>query len=43
MGEATPSKPHLSHGNQVRMECRSRDDQPLFGAIDQRDIAAPTS
>ncbi|WP_348271094.1 hypothetical protein [Aureimonas sp. Leaf454] len=30
-----PTTPFLSFGDRVRMECRSRDGAPLFGAIDQ--------
>ncbi|KQI68809.1 fumarylacetoacetate hydrolase [Loktanella sp. 3ANDIMAR09] len=43
LDEGAPRTPYLSYGDHVRMECRTRDDQPLFGAIKQRAIAPPTS
>ncbi|OJU10155.1 MAG: fumarylacetoacetate hydrolase [Caulobacterales bacterium 68-7] len=36
---AGPSTPFLAFGDTVRMECRTADDHPLFGAIEQRVVA----
>ena len=31
-----PRTPYMAFGDQVRMECRTRSGNPIFGAIDQR-------
>lgn len=35
LDEGAPRTPYMAFGERVRMECRSRDDAPLFGPIDQ--------
>lgn len=39
----TPQTPFLSFGDRVRMECRSRENMPLFGALDQIVVQKGTS
>ncbi len=34
-----PQTSYMHFGDRVRMECRARDGQPLFGVIDQRVVA----
>ena len=36
----SPSTPFMSFGDNVRMECVAADGSPLFGAIDQKVVAA---
>ncbi|UYG00521.1 MULTISPECIES: fumarylacetoacetate hydrolase family protein [unclassified Halomonas] len=38
LDEGAPSTPFMGFGDRVAMECRSRDQTPLFGAIDQKVI-----
>ncbi len=40
MDEGEPVTPFMSFGDRVRMECRTRDGRPLFGAIDQKVVSA---
>lgn len=39
LDEGAARTPYMSFGDRVRMECRSRDGAPLFGAIDQQVIS----
>ena len=39
LDSGAPRTPYMAFGDHVRMESRSRDDQPLFGAISQRAVA----
>lgn len=40
IGEGAPRTGFMRFGDSVRMEARDRDGRPLFGAIDQRVVAA---
>lgn len=35
-----PGTPYMSFGDHIRMECKTRDGQPVFGAISQRVVRA---
>jgi fumarylacetoacetate (FAA) hydrolase len=35
MNNGEVKTPYMSFGDRVRMECKTRDGQPLFGVIDQ--------
>lgn len=43
LDEGAPRTPFMAFGDRVRMEARSRDGGPLFGAIAQRVVAAPAA
>lgn len=40
LDHGAPQTPFMSFGDRVRMECAGPDGEPVFGAIDQRVIAA---
>lgn len=35
LDKGAPETPYMSFGDQIRMECKTRDGHPIFGAIDQ--------
>lgn len=39
LDEGEPQTPYMSFGDHVRMECKTRDGQSVFGAIDQKVVA----
>jgi fumarylacetoacetate (FAA) hydrolase len=39
LDEGAPQTPYMSFGDHIRMECKTRDGQSVFGVIDQKVVS----